>query len=164
MDETDPHGVMAELSGVQRRKKRVAAFRKAAMRRQRMMGGAGTSLRVIAEERNRKRSSTGGAAVDGSGGGSGLPTVDRLRLVTTESRQSPHSSSPLPSSSLLTPSSARSDSGGYGSTDDGGRTSAVSATTKLWLRATEKVVSERHMAEREAEGQTGEVKEDGKKG
>ena len=163
VDETDPHGVMAELSGVQRRKRRVAAFRKAAMRRQRVMGGANTCLGSIKEERNRKRSSTSTVVEGGSGGrggsSSGLPQVDRLRL---QARLSPNSSSRLPSASLLTPSSVHGD-GGYGSTDDGGRTSTLSVTTKRWLRATEKVVSERHAAERQSERQANGSDEDSKK-
>ena len=158
VDETDPHGVMAELSGVQKRKRRVAAFRKAAVRRQRMMGGAGsTCLGIIKEERNRKRS-----AVTTSAAGSGSQT-DRLRLVTTEARQSPSSSSPLPTAALLTPSSAHSDGGGYGSTDDG-RLSGVSLPAKRWLRATERVVSERHAADRESEQQAAASSEEDMKG
>ena len=157
VDETDPHGVMAELSGVQRRKRRLAAFRKAAMRRHRMMGGASTVLGVIKEERNRKRSS----ASDRSSGGQ----AEKLRLVTrSPTASSPQPSPLLPSGSLLTPNSARSDSGaGYGSVDDGGRTSSsgMSITTKRWLRATEKVVTERHLAdlqehEAHGDGATGE--------
>ena len=154
VDETDPHGVMAELSGVQRRKRRVAAFRKAAVRRQRLMGGASTCLGSIKEERDRKRSSASGTPAGSGGSGSGLTPVDRLRLVTGDSRQSPHSASPLPSGALLTPSSAHSD-GGYGSTDDAGRASTMSVTTKRWLKAAEKVVSERHAADREMERQVG---------
>ena len=165
VDETDPHGVMAELSGVQRRKRRVAAFRKAAMRRQRTLGGASTCLGVIKEERNRKRSSASGTSSSSSGGGaaSGLAQAEKLRLVT----QSPNSSSPLPSASLLTPTGDGgygSGGGGYGSTDDGGRMSAMSITTKRWLRATERVMSERHAAGRQLGRQEEESNEDIKGG
>ena len=172
VDETDPHGVMAELAGVQKRKRRVAAFRKAAMHRQRTLGGASAALGSIKEERNRKRSSNrasprpGGAGGLGNGGSGGVDLhVDKLRLVTSDTRHSPShsSSSPQPSASLLTPGSARSD-GGYGSTDDSSRASSVSITTKRWLRATERVVSERHLAGKDAERNDGVAVGDRKAG
>jgi metal transporter CNNM len=151
-DETDVHGVMAELEGIRVRRKRVAAFRKAATRMRWTLGVERQSsltagdLRLLTAKRDSGRGSRQNSRQDL------LPAVS----INTEL--------PLPSptagTQLLSPSSARgsgSTSEGYGSVEDassrGGRRAVV---TRRWLRAAEKVVARRHARRRAMD----DVKED----
>ena len=159
-DETDVHGVMAELEGVRVRRKRVAAFRKAATRMRWTLGAerqgslTAADMRRLTAMRDSGRGSRHNSRQEGA-----VPQLAALNIVSVSTEL------PLPSptaaSQLLSPTSARgsgSQSDGYGSVEDAGsRGGRRAVVTRRWLRAAEKVVARRHASKRVMD----EVKEEG---
>ena len=162
-DESDGTGVIRELEGVRVRKKRVAAFRKAAMRmrssRDHPRSLTPTDLRVVQRIRE-ERLKTGGSGRTSAGGRTSTEpspagrnanlglSVDVLSSPLSAPLYGPqrhHSITMLPSpQSQLLGAEARDR---YGSLDDNAAAASTSAVTKIgirrWLRAAEKVVSQR---------------------